>query len=81
MKDTVSRRTCKTGPVQVNDLIYLQNQYAGAVNGAPNDPNVLGGYLDTRGPDPAGYNLLGVSAAASSQREPPWLTGTWRFTM
>jgi hypothetical protein len=43
----------KTGPVLVNDIIYLQNQYAGPYfrpgGVAPSDPNVLGGYLDVRG--------------------------------
>jgi hypothetical protein len=72
----------KTGPVQVGDTIYLQNQYPYTPPpGVALPPNVLGGYLETRGAvvasDPGG-GLLRVLTATSDQFDQS--SGTWRFT-
>jgi hypothetical protein len=56
-------------PVMVNDIIYLQNQY-------PADPDVLGGWLDTRGEE-CESNLLCVSTAKVTNRFSG--SGSWRI--
>jgi hypothetical protein len=71
--------TPKTGPVLVNDPIYLQNQY----NGGGSDPNALGGYLETRGAvaasDPGTGNLYRVLTVTKDQFDRG--SGTWQFGM